>query len=169
MKNNTLKSISGLRFNGFRKKAYCGRKSLSKQTGRISNLMLLILISGIAYGTYVANNKGIITYDKVSTVANNVKSAFSNTHSADNDFSGYGVQLMATKQLDQAKTVMNDFARDGYSAFVIASESKGRTLYKVRLGPYTHKPEALAIRDKVVQRYPQSTYVESSLVIYKPH
>ena len=84
-------------------------------------------------------------------------------------YSGYGVQLMATQQLDQAKTVMNDFARDGYSAFVIASNKKGRTLYKVRLGPYSYKPEALAVKDKVVRRYPNNPYVKSSLVIYKPN
>ena len=76
---------------------------------------------------------------------------------------------MATKQLDRAKTVMNDFARDGCSAFVVANQAKGRTLYKVRLGPYSHKPEAIAVQDKVVRRYPNNPYVKSSLVIYKPN
>lgn len=76
---------------------------------------------------------------------------------------------MATQQLEQAKALMNDFARDGYSAYVLASKNKGRTYYKVRLGPYSHRPEALAIQDKVVRRYPQNPYVKSSLVIYKPH
>jgi len=94
----------------------------------------------------------------------------SNEFSSSNDsYSGYGIQLVATKQFDQAKGIMNDFSRDGYSAFVLESKAKGRTLYKVRLGPYAHKPEAVAVKDKVARRYPNNPYVKSSLVIYKPN
>ena len=141
------------------------KKSLNKQQGGTSALMLMMIIGAVGYSAYVAKNKGLISYDKATSFVSSVSSKLS----ASDDFSGYGVQLMATKQLDQAKTVMNDFARDGYSAFVVASQSKGRTLYKVRLGPYGHRPEAVAIQDKVVRRYPQNPYVKSSLVIYKPN
>jgi hypothetical protein len=158
MNNKTFTILRG-------KKAYCGRKPLSKQTGGINKLALIMIIGAVGYGAYIAKNKGLISIDKATSLVSSVSSKFSTNQ----NFSGYGVQLMATQQLDQAKTVMNDFARDGYSAFVLASQSKGRTYYKVRLGPYNQKPEALAIRDKVVQRYPQNPYVKSSLVIYKPN
>ncbi len=158
MNNKTFNALRG-------KKAYCGRKPLSKQTGGISKLALIMIIGAVGYGGYVAKNKGLISVEKATSLVSSVSSKFS----AKQNFSGYGVQLMATQQLDQAKTVMNDFARDGYSAFVLASQTKGRTLYKVRLGPYSHKPEAVAIQDKVVRRYPESPYVKSSLVIYKPN
>ena len=158
MNNKTFTVLRG-------KKAYCGRKPLSKQTGGISKLALIMIIGAVGYGGYIAKNKGLISVEKVTSLVSSVSSKFS----ANKDFSGYGVQLMATQQLEQAKTVMNDFARDGYSAFVVATQAKGRTLYKVRLGPYNHKPEAVAIRDKVVHRYPQNPYVKSSLVIYKPN
>jgi len=161
MKNNT--SIRASALHG--KKSYTGKKRLSKQTGGISKLLVLIIIGGIGYGGYIANKKGMINFAQVKSFTTSV----SNKIAANDNFVGYGVQLMATKQLDQAKTVMNDFARDGYSAFVLASESKGRTIYKVRLGPYSHKPEAVAIQDKVQRRYPQSPFVRSSLVIYKPN
>ena len=140
----------------------------SKQSGRISKFMLMLIIGGIAYGAYTANKKGLISKKTITSSVSSIKSSISSSPSND-DYVGYGVQLMATKQLDMAKELMNDFANDGYSAFVLASNSgKGRTYYKVRLGPYAHRSEALAIRDKVVQRYPKSPYVKSSLVIYKP-
>lgn len=142
-------------------------KLLNKQTGGISKLMLLIIITGVGYGTYVANKKGLIKPDSISSITSSVKTTISKTFS--DDFTGYGVQLMATTELEQAKTVMNDFSRDGYSAFVMESRSKGRSIYKVRLGPYSYKPEAVAVQDKVIRRYPSNPYVKSSLVIYKPN
>lgn len=149
-----------------------GKKRLSEQTGSINKIMLILIVGGLGYSAFIAKNKGLISFDKAQAFTSNISSKVSNTLSSGNrnsDFTGYGVQLMATKQLDQAKIVMNDFARDGYSAFVVASEGKGRTMYKVRLGPFSYKPEALAIQDKVVRRYPNNPYVKSSLVIYKPN
>lgn len=144
------------------------KKLLSKQTGGVSKIMLMLIIGGMGYGAYLANQKGLITSNSLKSMTTTVSRTFSNIASND-AFSGYGVQLMATQQLDQAKEVMNDFASDGYSAFVLASEAKGRTFYKVRLGPYAHKPEAVAVKDKVIRRYPSNPYVKSSLVIYKPN
>ncbi|MGK0271433.1 MAG: hypothetical protein ACI88H_002092 [Cocleimonas sp.] len=147
-----------------------GKKRLTEQTGSINKLLLILIVGGLGYSAFIAKNKGLISFDKTQNFVSNLSNKVSgslNTNS--NDYTGYGVQLVATKQLDQAKGIMNDFARDGYSAFVVASEAKGRTLYKVRLGPYSHKPEAVAIQDKVVRRYPNSPYVKSSLVIYKPN
>jgi septal ring-binding cell division protein DamX len=147
-------------------------KLLSKQKGGISKFMLMLIVGGIAYGAYYANGKSMINSSsfKVMTakVGNTLSSNFSNIVASE-DYKGYGVQLMATKQLDQAKALMNDFARDGYSAFVLESNRKGRSIYKVRLGPYSHKPEAVAVQDKVIRRYPSNPYVKSSLVIYKPN
>ncbi len=139
----------------------------SKQAGGISKFMLMLIVGGIAFGAYTAKKKGIIKTSSIPTSVESFKSMVSMKQS-NNEYIGYGVQLMATRQLDQAKELMNDFASDGYSAFVLSSSGKGRTYYKVRLGPYAHRAEALAIKDKVVQRYPKSPYVKSSLVIYKP-
>ncbi|PID33761.1 MAG: hypothetical protein CR955_01200 [Thiotrichales bacterium] len=167
IRGNKMNNQTSLTFSVLQgKKAYCGRTPLSKQTGSVfSKLLLILVMGGIGYGIYTANNKGLINTKKFTSL----KSTISNTFSSEDNFKGYGVQLMATKQLEQAKTVMNDFARDGYSAFILANKSKGRTIYKVRLGPYSHKPEAVAVKDKVVRRYPQNPFVKTSLVIYKPN
>lgn len=146
-------------------------KIKTSQQGVVSKLMLFIIIGAVAYGVYYAKNKGFINKVSLGTVTSTVsqyRSKIKNTFSSNDDFAGYGVQIMATTQLDQAKTVMEDFANDGYSAFVVANRKKGRTYYKVRLGPYGHKPEAQAIKDNVKRRYPGSPYVKSSFVIYKP-
>ncbi len=140
-----------------------------KQAGGVSKLMLMLIIGGIGYGAYYAKNKGLVSIDSVKTMASSMNSAFTNAINSNGSFSGYGIQLMATHQLDQAKTLMNDFARDGYSAFVLSSKAHGRAIYKVRLGPYSHKPEAVAIKDKVIRRYPNNPYVKTSLVIFKPN
>lgn len=147
-----------------------GKKRLSEQTGTINQILMMFIIAGLGYGAFVAKNKGLISFYKAQNFASGISDKVSTKLSSSNDdFTGYGVQLVATKQLDQAKGIMNDFSRDGYSAFVVASKAKGRTLYKVRLGPYSHKPEAVAVQDKVVRRYPNNPYVKSSLVIYKPN
>ena len=147
-----------------------GKKRLTEQTGSINKLLLIFIVGGLGYGAFIAKNKGLISFDKVQTIASKISNKVLGTSKRSGvNYSGYGVQIVATKQLDQAKVIMNDFARDGYSAFVVASEARGRTLYKVRLGPYSHKPEAVAIQDKVVRRYPNSPYVKRSLVIYKPN
>ena len=141
------------------------------QSGAISKLMLMMVIGAVGYGAYYAKSKGYLNKNSISTVKSTVtqyKEKLSNSFSDNEDFAGYGVQIMATTQLDQAKTVMGDFANDGYSAFVVANKKKGRTFYKVRLGPYEHKPEAQAIKDKVKRRYPKSPYVKTSFVIFKP-
>lgn len=143
-------------------------KSMHKQTGGISKFMLVLIISGIGYGAYHAKDKGLISADSISSMATTVSSKFSGSLKK-SAYTGYGIQLMATKQLDQAKLLMNDFAQDGYSAFVLSTKTNGRSIYKVRLGPYSHKPEAVAIKDKVIRRYPNNPYVKASLVIYKPN
>lgn len=142
----------------------------NKQVGKVSKLMLMIIIGGISFGAYYANKKGLVSaksFSSIASIAKKVSGKISGGNSSSH--SGYGIQLMATKHLDQAKSLMNDFAKDGYSAFVIAAKNRnGQTLYKVRLGPYSHKPEATAIKDKVVRRYPENPYVKASLVIYRP-
>ena len=143
-------------------------KGLNKQAGGVSKIMLIMIVAGLGYSAYLAEKKGLISRDSISSMTSTVSSTFSNSF-GNTDYKGYGIQLMATKQLDQAKSLMNDFARDGYSAFVIESQTKGRSIYKVRLGPYAYKTEAVAIKDKVVRRYPGNPYVKSSLVIYRPN
>lgn len=144
----------------------------SKQAGLVGKLMLFLIMGGVAYGAYFAKKSGMLSKQKVTSSYSTLKSSFAQSsyqgYEGNDEYTGYGIQLMATKQLDMAKELMNDFASDGYSAFVLSDQGKGRGYYKVRLGPYAHRSEAIAIKEKVVRRYPNSPYVKTSIVIYKP-
>ena len=52
-------------------------------------------------------------------------------------YTGFGVQVVATSSLAEGKKVMNKFANDGYSAFIVETQQRGSPLYLVRLGPYS--------------------------------
>ncbi|PID45666.1 MAG: hypothetical protein CSB47_07700 [Proteobacteria bacterium] len=82
------------------------------------------------------------------------------------EFAGFGVQVIATTNLAEAKRVMNKFASDGYPAFVVKNSQRGSPLYLVRLGPYS-RSEAIAINDKIKRRYKKSVYVRDSFVVYR--
>lgn len=82
------------------------------------------------------------------------------------DFSGFGVQVVASTSLSEAKKVMNKFAVDGYSSFIVQTNQRGNPLYLVRLGPYT-RAEAIAVNDKIKRRYKKSPYVRKSFVIFR--
>ena len=139
---------------------------IKKQAGtvKIGKLALILILSIIAVVGYYTFKKRTTIYNKVSTIATQV----TETIVSEPDYTGYGVQLMASRDLKQAKLLMNDFAKDGYSAFVLASNLRGSPIYKVRIGPYVYRPESLAIKDKLKRRYPKNRYVKKSIVIYRP-
>ena len=83
------------------------------------------------------------------------------------DYSGYGVQIAASHYLDEAKDVMQKFADAGYSSFVVSSNIRGSMMYQVRLGPYPHRAEAKAIKDKVKRRFPRNRNVKQSFIVYR--
>jgi len=137
---------------------------MNKQTGKTSKLMLMMIAAAIVLVGYFAFKKRVPIYNKVSSIATTV----TETIISEPNYTGYGVQLMATRYKNQAVQLMHDFARDGYSVFVLSTDLRGRPIYKVRVGPYSYKSEAVAIKDKLKRRYPGNRYVKSSLVIYLP-
>lgn len=138
---------------------------ISNQTGKTSKRMLMMIAVAVVIVGYFAFKKRVPIIDTVSSIATTV----TETIISDPDYTGYAVQLMATRYKTQAVQLMNDFARDGYSAFVLATNLRGQPIYKVRIGPYSYKSEAVAIKDKLKRRYPRNRYVRSSLVIYLPN
>jgi len=159
------------------------KKGSKKQAGFSSKAFAILIVCGLGYCAFLAKNRGMISFDNTQQLINKFTSSAKNLSSSKskvsaseyektsniNSYSGYGVQLVATQELKQAKFIMNDFARDGYSAFVLASKAKKETVYKVRLGPYAYKPEAVAVQANVIRRYPKNPYVKDSLVVYKPN
>jgi len=136
---------------------------LSKQKGISIKTILLLLVTlvliGLGYKYLQKNN-----FYGFSTKT--ITSPISNINLFKDDFSGFGVQVVATTSLTEAKKVMNKFALDGYSSFIVQTLQRGNPLYLVRLGPYT-RAEAIAVNDKIKRRYKKSPYVRKSFVIFR--
>ncbi len=137
---------------------------MKKQNGKLSKFTIAVIAGAVILLILYAFKKRAVIKNKVSSIATTV----TETIISEPNYTGYGVQLMATRDLRQAKQLMYDFARDGYSAFVLSTELRGRPIYKVRIGPYSYKSEAVAIKDKLKRRYPHNRYVKRSIVIYLP-
>ena len=131
-----------------------------------SNLVIGLLIAAIAFlGLAYLKSRGIISMPtSVSSAATSINQTI---NPFSDDYSGYGVQITASHYLDDAKDVMQKFADAGYSSFVVSSQIRGSTMYQVRLGPYAHRAEAKAIKDKVKRRFPRNRNIRKSFIVYR--
>ncbi|MCK5810079.1 MAG: SPOR domain-containing protein [Cocleimonas sp.] len=131
-----------------------------------SNLVIGLLIAAIAFlGLLYLKSRGIVSMPKsVSSAATSINQTI---NPFSDDYSGYGVQIAATHYLNDSKDVMQKFADAGYSSFVVSSKIRGSTMYQVRLGPYSHRAEAKAIKDKVKRRFPRNRNVRQSFIVYR--
>lgn len=75
------------------------------------------------------------------------------------DALSYFVQAGAFGRIDDAEAQRAKLAMSGYQAKVTEREQSGRTVYRVRLGPFDKKEEAQQVKEKL-----ESTGVESALV-----
>ncbi len=75
------------------------------------------------------------------------------------DALNYFVQAGAFGRLEDAEAQRAKLAMSGYQARVTEREQSGRTVYRVRLGPFDKREEAVQIKDKL-----ESNGVESALV-----
>lgn len=137
--------------------------SLARQDGLAIKSILIFLVGLVLLGLgykYLERNNFYGFNTKTIT------SPIQNINPFKDDFSGFGVQVVATTSLTEAKKVMNKFALDGYSSFIVQISQRGNPLYLVRLGPYT-RAEAIAVNDKIKRRYKRSPYVRKSFVIFR--
>ena len=136
---------------------------LSRQAGIAFSKILLILVSLVLLGLvlrWVQQNN----YFGINT--STITAPMQKINTFKDEFEGFGVQVVATTSLAEAKKVMNKFAVDGYSSFIVETSQRGSPLYLVRLGPYS-RAEAIAINDKIKRRYKRSPYVRDSFVVYR--
>jgi cell division protein FtsN len=75
------------------------------------------------------------------------------------DALSYFVQAGAFGRVEDAEAQRAKLAMSGYQAKVTEREQSGRTVYRVRLGPFDKKEEAAQVKEKL-----ESTGVESALV-----
>lgn len=78
---------------------------------------------------------------------------------------GFAIQLLATSSLSRANSLKNVMAGEGYSAYVTKIQKNGKTLYRVRIGRYTAKAQAVSAQAAMKRRYKKNTNVNRSAIV----
>lgn len=77
---------------------------------------------------------------------------------------GYVIQVLATGSRGKANGVKQSIAVDGYPAFITSASVNGKSVYRVRIGTYTAKRDAVAVQAQMKARYSKNQFVQNSFV-----
>lgn len=77
---------------------------------------------------------------------------------------GFVIQVLATANQGKANNIRKSIAVDGYPVFVTSASINGKSVYRVRVGTYTGKRDALAVQAQMKARYRKNTLVQNSFV-----
>ena len=69
------------------------------------------------------------------------------------------IQVFSSADQSQAESIRAKLAGGGYKAYLAPIERGGRTMYRVRLGPFASRGDAQAVADKVRKGYRLDTWV----------
>lgn len=78
---------------------------------------------------------------------------------------GFAIQLLATSSLSRANSLKNVMAGEGYPAYVTKTQQNGKTLYRVRIGQYAAKAQAVSAQAAMKRRYKKNTNVNRSAIV----
>lgn len=77
---------------------------------------------------------------------------------------GYAIQLMASADKVKAEAVAKPLLAEGYKVTVAEVKVDGKAIYRVRIGGYAKKDDAVAAQAKLKARYTQNPDVQNSFV-----
>ncbi|WP_020559669.1 SPOR domain-containing protein [Thiofilum flexile] len=77
---------------------------------------------------------------------------------------GYVIQVLATADRTKADTIRQTIATDGYPAFIAQGVANGKRVYRVRIGTYKAKSDAVTVQSRMKARYGQNQLVQNSFV-----
>ncbi|HVR98000.1 MAG TPA: SPOR domain-containing protein [Thermoanaerobaculia bacterium] len=69
------------------------------------------------------------------------------------------IQVFSSPEQDQAERIQARLARGGHKAFLSPVEVAGRTMYRVRIGPFNSRDEAQRVAEQVRKGYKLDTWV----------
>ena len=72
------------------------------------------------------------------------------------------IQVFSSPDRTQARKVLDRLTSAGYQAFISPVEVDGRTMHRVRVGPYVDKDDAVSAAAKVEKAYSLDTWVTSN-------
>ena len=76
----------------------------------------------------------------------------------------YSIQLMASSDKAKAEEVRKAMTAEGYKVALVEAKVDGKAIYRVRVGDYPKKEDAVAAQAKMKERYTKNTYVQNSFV-----
>lgn len=79
----------------------------------------------------------------------------------------YSIQLFATSNINKANSLRNTMKKEGYDAYIKTSKKGAGSLYRVRLGNFSGKADAIKKQATLKRRYRKNTYVQDSLVVQR--
>jgi len=71
------------------------------------------------------------------------------------------VQVFSSNDATQARRVLGRLAQGGHPAFLSPVEVEGRTMYRVRIGPYAERSRAESVADSVRRTFKLDTWITS--------
>jgi cell division septation protein DedD len=77
----------------------------------------------------------------------------------------YSVQLLATSSSGKANSLSSTMKKEGYSTYVKASKKGSGSLYRVRLGNFSGRADAIKKQADLKRRYRKNPYIQSSVVV----
>ena len=77
---------------------------------------------------------------------------------------GFAIQFMASADKAKAEAVAKPLAAESYKVAVAEAKVDGKAIYRVRLGGFASKEEAVAAQAKMKARYTQNPDVQNSIV-----
>ena len=77
----------------------------------------------------------------------------------------YSVQLLATSNSNKANTLSSTMKKEGYATYVKASKKGSGNLYRVRLGHFSGRADAIKKQTDLKRRYRKNPYIQSSVVV----
>lgn len=69
------------------------------------------------------------------------------------------IQVFSSPELDQAEKVRDRLARGGHQAYLSPVQVAGRTMYRVRIGPFDSREAAQKVAEEVRKSYKLDTWV----------
>lgn len=72
------------------------------------------------------------------------------------------VQVGAFKKKKNAEDLLKNLLSDALPAYIEETKRADTTWYKVRIGPYLKKKEAVEVLEKIRKKYPDSLVIETS-------
>ncbi len=79
--------------------------------------------------------------------------------------SSYHIQIFATSAPNKANSMKDTLIGSGFGAKITTTQSKGKTLYRLRVGPYKNKASASASQKKLKVEYVGYPSVQSSMIV----